>query len=154
MKNLCFQLRYLLLFILLLAAAVSAAAQSTPPQPGPVTALPRVYTYVEQMPQMPTGGSNKFIIAAIQRLVAQSGAPAARTVKGSVFTIFTVGADGLVSEAKILKGLGGGADEAVLAAVQSLPRLIPGRQMGQRVAVSLTLPIAFPIASAQSPQTK
>lgn len=96
MKNFCFRLGFLVAFILLSVAVISAPAQaqSTPPLPGPVTALPRVYTYVEQMPRMPAGVGTKLIVAAIQRLLEQSGAPAVRNAKGTVFTLFTVGADG------------------------------------------------------------
>lgn len=64
-------------------------------------------------------------------------------VDGLVFAKFTVDADGSVQEPIIIKGLSTPYDEAVLASVRQLPRFIPGRQNGQAVAVSLTVPVSF-----------
>lgn len=64
---------------------------------------------------------------------------------------FTIGADGLFKDGYIDSGIGGGPDGAVLAAVQKMPRLLPGRQQGQRVPVQMRLPIVFPIAAMASP---
>ena len=46
-------------------------------------------------------------------------------------------------EARIVQGVGCGNDEAVLAAVRSLPQFRPGRQNGQPVAVKFVLPFTF-----------
>ena len=138
------------LAVLLAAVALTqpAAAQSTVPQAIPEKTIGRVYTYVEQMPQLPTGGGNPAIIQAIQSSVAKSGMRFDKAAKGTVYASVTVGTDGQLRNARIVKALGGGCDEAVLAAVKKLPRLVPGRQMGQLVAVALSLPIAFPLPAA------
>lgn len=85
-----------------------------------------VYTYVEQMPQL-AEGSKLTIFEGIQqrlRLTAQSAATCAGK---QVQVQFVVEASGQVSHALIEQGVAPACDEAVLAAVRRLPRLVPGR---------------------------
>jgi TonB family protein len=133
--------------LLLVVRAPPVAAQSSSDED-------KVYTYVEQMPQLPGNGGHQAIVAAIQeRLVYPE--PARRdNVTGRVFVSFTVTADGGVKSVKVVKGLGAGLDEATVAAVSQLPRFIPGKQNGRAVSVSYTVPVAFPPASgAPAPAT-
>ena len=69
-----------------------------------------------------------------------------QALQGQVFVSFVVGEDGVVRDAKIVKGLGGGCDETVLAAVAQLPRFAPGQQAERPVAVSYTVPINLAIS--------
>ncbi|MCC3153408.1 energy transducer TonB [Hymenobacter sp. BT770] len=139
-----------ILAALLAAAALAspAAAQTTSPQEIPLKTIGRVYISVEQMPQLPTGGGNEAIIQTIQSSAAKSGMRFDKTAKGTVYATVTVGSDGQLRDARIVKALGGGTDEAVLAAVKKLPRLVPGRQAGQPVSVALSLPVPFPLPAA------
>lgn len=99
----------------------------------------KVYTYVEQMPQLPGGGGNPAIVAAVQqRLVVPADAQ-----EGRVFASFTVGPQGAVTDARIVKGLGPSTDAAVLAAVGKLPTFVPGKQNGRVVSVSYTVPVSI-----------
>ena len=110
--------------------------------PSPVSSPP-VYTYVENMPQLPGGGGNTAIMAAIQsKVVSPNVAPADRK-QGRVFVSFTVMNDGAVQDVRIIKGLAAVYDAAVVAAVQQLPRFIPGTQNNRAVNVSFTVPIVF-----------
>ena len=129
------------------------AAQSTPP-PGAPAALPKVYTTVEQMPQLPTGGGSKAVIEAIRQRVLLASPAIARSAKGRVVVVFNISASGVLRDGYIDTGLGTGPDEAVLAALSRLPRFLPGRQNLQRVAVRLTLPITFPIITPAPPAAK
>ena len=122
-------------------AGTGAAAAQTMPNAYPVAATPdsaKVYTYVEQMPQLPTGGSIAAIMAAVQARVAPTGG-----CGGKVFASFIVGPSGVVRDAKIIKGLGASCDETVLAAIRQLPRFKPGRQNRRPVSVVLTVPVTF-----------
>ena len=127
--------------------------EGTPPPPPPVlvggTSLPLpqssppVYVFVDNMPQLPGGGGNTAIVAAIQRnMVYPNVAPADRK-QGRVFVSFTVMNDGAVQDVRIIKGLAAVYDAAVVAAVQQLPRFIPGTQNNRAVNVSFTVPIVF-----------
>jgi TonB family protein len=103
-----------------------------------------VYAYVEQMPQLPGGGGQPAIVQAIlSKIVYPKAAPGETLPAGRVFASFTVDADGAVQGPKIVKGLSPAFDEAVLSAIKQLPRFEPGKQGGQPVAVSFTVPIQF-----------
>lgn len=132
-----------------------AAAQPTyaqaPPEVGKVVGN-KVYTYVEQIPQMPGGGGNRAIVAAIQSRVVYPVEALKQALQGQVFVSFTVGEDGAVRDAKIVKSLGGGCDETVLDAVRQLPAFTPGQQAGKPVAVSFTVPVTFAITGLPAKQ--
>ena len=95
------------------------------------------------MPSFPGGGGNAATINAIQSKLTYPQAALRQNIQGRVLVEFTVGKTGEVGDARITKGIGGGCDEAVLAAVYRLPRFTPGTQAGRPVAVSFTVPIAF-----------
>jgi TonB family protein len=97
----------------------------------------KVFTYVEQMPVLPGGGGSAAILGAIyQHLVVPSDA-----VEGKAFVRFVVNAEGAVTSPIIVKGISPTTDAAVLAAVNQLPRLLPGKQNGRAVQVEFTLPV-------------
>ena len=128
-----------------------------PPPPPPIrrdTAPPRspddLYTYVEQMPQLPGGGGNKAIVEFIQQHLAYPNVAPASRKAGRVFVSFVVTKAGRVQDPKIVNGLSAEYDAAVVAAVQQLPRFTPGRQSFAPkteepvpVKVSFTVPITF-----------
>jgi TonB family protein len=115
------------------------------PGSGPATINgQKVYSYVEEMPQLPGGGGQPAIVNAIlSKVVYPKAAPGETLPDGRVFANFMIDADGAVQEPKIMKGLSPAFDEAVLSAIKQLPRFEPGKQGGQPVAVSFTVPIQF-----------
>ena len=124
----------------------AAAADTTPPPPPvldtrPVPANQKVYTYVEQMPQLPGGGGNAAIVAAIQRQLKYP--TGAGVIDGRVFVSFIVAETGDVNSVTVVKRLSEAQDAAVVAAVQQLPRFVPGRQNAKVVAVTFTVPVQF-----------
>lgn len=107
----------------------------------------KVYTYVEQMPTLPGGGGSAAILYAIyQHLVVPRDA-----VEGRVFVRFVVNAEGAITTPFIVKGVSPKTDAAVLAAVNKLPRLLPGKQNGRAVQVEFTLPVS--VAQPTPPAT-
>ena len=105
------------------------------------------------MPGFPGGGGNAAIIKAIQSKLAYPQAALRQNIQGRVLVEFTVGKTGEVGSARITKGIGGGCDEAVLAAVYQLPRFTPGTQAGRPVAVSFTVPITFKLPEEAAPDS-
>jgi|SRR6476661_3728957 len=105
----------------------------------------KVYTYVEQMPELPGGGGNAAIVAAIQKATRYPPLALRNQVEGRIFVSFTVNAQGDVSDVKVVKGLGSGLDEETIRAVKTLPKFRPGKQNGRAVSVSFTVPITFKI---------
>jgi TonB family protein len=117
----------------------------TPPAVLPVTSTGhKIYIYVEQMPQLPGGGSLLELVQLVQNKISYpKAAPGAVVPSGKVMVSFVVDTDGTVQNVKIVKGLSPRCDAAVLAAVQQLPRFEPGQQQGEPVAVALTIPVEF-----------
>ena len=104
----------------------------------------QVYTFVEEMPHLPGGGGQRAIVEAIQSRIAYPKAASGETLSsGRVYANFVVDSDGTVQGANIVKGLSPVLDKAVLAAIEQLPRFEPGKQSGQAVAVSFTIPVDF-----------
>lgn len=126
------------------SAPLSADTEATSTSEETVTEN-KVYTYVEQMPQLPSGGGNAAIIAAIQKATKYPPLALRNQVEGRVFVSFTVDKNGDTSAIKVVKGLGSGLDEETIRAVSTLPQFIPGKQNGQPVSVSFTVPITWAI---------
>lgn len=104
-----------------------------------------IYVSVEQMPELPGGGGQAAIVAAIQKSARYPGPALSNGVEGRVYASFTVNPKGEVTDVKIVKGLGYGLDEETMRAIKALPKFIPGKQNGREVSVSFTVPITFKI---------
>jgi len=99
---------------------------------------------MEVMPVFQHGGSNREVIDYIQQRIAwpqENGKIVA--AEGRLFVSFTVGINGQVGDAKVIKTFNHQFDEAVLVVVRSLPPFMPGLQNGLPVPVGMTLPITF-----------
>lgn len=103
------------------------------------------YIFVEQMPELPSGGGQPAIVAAIQKAVRYPFIALRNQVEGRVYVSFTVDPKGEVTDVKIVKGLGSGIDEETIRAIKTLPRFIPGKQNGREVSVSFTVPVTYKI---------
>ena len=106
--------------------------------------LPSFGMISEQMPIFQHGGGSREVINYIQQRIAwprENGkiVPA----EGRLFVTFTVGDDGQVRDAKVVKTFNPRFNEAVLLVVRSLPAFMPGLQNGLPVPVGMTLPITF-----------
>lgn len=100
-----------------------------------------IYQVVEEMPQFDGGES-----ALKDYLSANINYPeAARKAKtqGRVYVAFVVKKNGLISNIKLLRGIGGGCDEESIRVVSAMPKWIPGKQRGKKVDVQFNLPIRF-----------
>lgn len=72
-------------------------------------------------------------------------------IQGTVFIAFVVEKDGRITNAQVLRGIGGGCDEAAVRAVKQMPTWIPGEHKGQTVRVRYTLPVKFTLPVSSSP---
>lgn len=64
-------------------------------------------------------------------------------ISGRVFVEFVVDKDGSITDAKVVKGIGGGCDEEAVRVVMSAPKWKPGMQRGRPVKVRMTVPVYF-----------
>lgn len=100
-----------------------------------------IFTVVEQMPQFP-GGETAMYNYLSQNLIYPQVAKESG-IQGRVYVTFVVETNGSLSDIRILRGIGGGCDEAALKAIRSMPRWVPGKQRGIPVRVQYNLPIKF-----------
>jgi len=63
-------------------------------------------------------------------------------IQGKVFLEILLGKSGNIEDIKLLKGIGGGCDEAAIEAVLKT-KFSPGMQRGKPVRVVLSIPITF-----------
>lgn len=100
-----------------------------------------VFFKVEEMPEFPGGeqGLRTFLANTIKY---PEEAQKAKT-QGKVFVTFVVDKNGKVRNAKIARGVDPGLDAEALRVVSALPDWKPGKQKGEPVDVSYTVPINF-----------
>ena len=102
------------------------------PFPKEVEALPEV----EQMPQL-IGG-----LEALTGNVTYPEIARKAGIQGTVIVEFVVDKEGTVRNARVVRGIGAGADEEALRAVREA-RFTPGMDKGEPVEVMMRLPIRF-----------
>jgi len=100
-----------------------------------------VFVVVEKMPEYPGGEDalTEYLVSNIKYPVEAK----TKGIQGRVFVSYIVEKDGAVTNAKILRGIGGGCDEEAVRVVSSMPKWIPGTQRGEPVRVQFNLPIMF-----------
>jgi len=114
-----------------------------PPPPPPIEGNEKVieeepvyFVAVEEMPY-PIGG-----IQAIHDLIIYPEIAKRAGIEGKVYVKAYVNEEGTVVKTKILKGIGGGCDEAAEYAVMHT-KFSPGKQRGKPVNVQVIVPIVF-----------
>ncbi len=101
----------------------------------------QIFTYVEQPPRFPDGF--KALYQYLGENLEYPEAASKAKVQGKVHLTFVVGTDGSVSDVKVMKGIGFGADEAAMEVIKKMPRWEPGIQNKTPVNVKYNLPITF-----------
>jgi protein TonB len=97
---------------------------------------PVYFVAVEEMPE-PIGG-----IGEIQKKIVYPEIAKRAGVEGKVYVLAFVDESGNVTDAKIIKGIGAGCDEAALNAVKKT-KFKPGKQRGKAVKVQVSIPVVF-----------
>ena len=97
---------------------------------------PVYFVAVEEMPE-PIGG-----ISEIQKKIIYPEIAKRAGVEGKVYVLAFVDETGTVTDAKIIKGIGAGCDEAALDAVKKT-KFKPGKQRGKPVKVQVSIPVVF-----------
>ncbi len=64
-------------------------------------------------------------------------------IHGTVYISFVIDKEGSITDANVMRGIGGGCDEEALRVVKRMPEWTPGKQNGRAVMVRLILPIQF-----------
>jgi len=64
-------------------------------------------------------------------------------IQGKVYVTFVVEKDGIITNLKVLRDIGGGCGEEALRVLRMMPQWKPGMQLGKAVRVQYNLPITF-----------
>ncbi len=101
----------------------------------------QIHTFVEEFPVFPGGDTARirFLSENLKypRIAKESG------IQGIVYVTFVVEKDGSISNASVIRGIGGGCDEEALRVVRTMPKWNPGRQNGKEVRVQFNMSITF-----------
>ncbi|GAB3308166.1 TonB family protein [Hymenobacter humi] len=107
---------------------------------------PTAFFEYEVMPVYSDGdGSFRAVVNAVMRNVKYPKDALKARAEGRVFVSFVVTDKGEVAKIKVVKGVFPSLDTAAVWAVQQLKPFTPGKQDGQPVQVSFTVPITFRI---------
>ena len=99
------------------------------------------FVVVEEMPEL-IGG-----LAQLQQEIRYPEKARQAGIEGRVYVQFIVNEQGDVEDAKVIRGIGGGADEEALRVVRQA-NFEPGYQRGEPVRVQYSLPIFFQLANS------
>lgn len=94
------------------------------------------FVVVEQMPKLKGG------LAKLQGCVKYPEMARKAGIEGRVIVQFIVTEEGNVEDPRVVRGIGGGADEEALRCVRQA-KFEPGRQRGEPVPVQYSLPVVF-----------
>lgn len=95
-----------------------------------------IFEFVEHMPEL-IGG-----MASIHRNIQYPEMARRAGIEGTVHIEFIVNERGEVENPRVVRGIGGGADEEALRAVEQA-QFRPGMQRGRPVPVRYTIPVVF-----------
>ena len=101
----------------------------------------KVYQEVDVMPEYP-GGMEGLVEFMVDNMKYPKQAKKAG-VEGTVYVKFHVEKDGSVSNAEVVKGIGGGCDAEALRMVNEMQNWSPGKKDGKAVITQLNLPVKF-----------
>ncbi len=101
------------------------------------------FVVVEEMPELIGGLSQLQSEIRYPEMARRAG------IQGRVFIQFIVNERGEVESPRVVRGIGGGADEEALRVV-SQARFTPGMQRGRPVRVQYSLPITYRLSGSES----
>lgn len=107
-----------------------------PPPPDEEEDEEDFFVAVEQMPSL-IGGQ-----VELQRCVEYPSRARKAGIEGRVIVQFIVNEEGNVEDPRVIRGIGGGADEEALRCVKEA-EFEPGRQRGEPVRVQYSLPVIY-----------
>lgn len=105
----------------------------------------KTFTIVEEQPSFIGGETERLRFLKIN--INYPDNAASNGIQGTVYVQFIIDSKGNITDAKILRGIGGGCDEEALRVINSMPPWHPGKQNGKAVRVLFNMPIVFKLAS-------
>lgn len=112
-------------------------APSAPPAPKKEVQEEEVYFEVVEDPPTIIGG-----LDAVRKHLVYPDLAIRAGVEGTVIVLAYVNRDGVVTGTDVVRGIGGGCDEAAMDAVRKV-KFNPGMQRGKPVNVKVSVPVKF-----------
>jgi TonB family protein len=107
----------------------------------------KYFVSVDEMPE-PIGG-----VAAIQKNIKYPELARRAGIEGKVYILAYINENGNVTKTAVLKGIGGGCDEAAMNAIKKV-KFIPGKQAGKPVNVQVSVPVIFKLSDNSAKEVK
>jgi len=126
-------MRYCLFLLTLLLSGVAFGQENSDTQ-----ASPKVYTYVQQMPQSMVDMNAYFS----KHLVYPADAKAVNA-EGRVILKFVVDENGKVQNVTVLRSVYPSIDSEAVRLLKEMPNWKPGMQDGKHVSVNFQIPVTF-----------
>lgn len=92
--------------------------------------------FAETMPEVEGGLAAVFKKISYPEIAKKAG------ISGKVYVMAFINESGNVDDVQVIKGIGGGCDEAAVEAIKK-SKFTPGKNAGNPVKVKLSLPITF-----------
>lgn len=92
--------------------------------------------FAEEMPEVQGGLPSLYKTIKYPEIARKAG------ISGRVYVMAFIDESGNVHDVQVIKGIGGGCDEAAVEAIKKT-KFLPGKNKGQAVKVKLSLPINF-----------
>lgn len=109
--------------------------------PKEVEEQPMSIAMVEQKPEFPGGEAAMY--KWLSDNIVYPSAASEEGVQGRVVVEFVVGRDGSITNARVVRQRHPALDKEALRVIKAMPKWIPGRNNGQAVKVTYTLPVTF-----------
>lgn len=106
-----------------------------------------VFVVVEEMPEYP--GGNEALRAFLETSVKYPAEALKNGIQGKVYVNFVVTKTGSIANAKVVRAVSPELDKEAIRVVSSMPAWKPGKQRGQNVDVSFTVPVDFKIPTEE-----
>lgn len=108
----------------------------------------RLFITVQQSAE-PAGGFNKFY-RFLGKNIRYPAEARNRNIQGRVICQFVVEKNGALSDIKVVRGIGAGADEEAVRVLALSPKWTPGKEKGIPVRQQYTVPISFTLEKLSS----
>lgn len=96
---------------------------------------------VEQKPEFPGGEAEMY--KWLGNNIVYPSAASEEGIQGRVVVEFVVGRDGSITNVRVVRPRHPALDKEAVRVIKSMPKWIPGRNNGQPVKVTYTLPVSF-----------
>ena len=111
-----------------------------------------IFEVVEEAPEFP--GGMRALMEYLAKNIRYPAKAHEANVQGRVITQFTVGRDGAIRDAKVVRSVSPELDAEALRVINAMPNWKPGKQRGKAVACHFTVPVMFRLDEPEKPTLK